>query len=73
MCTPVKQHAFCWGNLKEVVLEYDGKSYGEFLILLREDIKLSPQNGRLFVHWFERKVFMAFFKELFQQLPVTTE
>lgn len=25
MCTPVKQHAFCWGKLKEVLLEYDGK------------------------------------------------
>jgi len=43
------------GNLKEVLLEYDGKSYREFLILLG------------------REVFMICFKELFQQLPVTTE
>jgi hypothetical protein len=30
------------GNLKEVLLEYDGKSYRKFLVLLGEDVKLPP-------------------------------
>jgi len=51
-----------------------GKSYREFLILLGEDIKLSKKKkSQMFVHGFGRKVFMTFFKELFQQLPVTAE
>jgi hypothetical protein len=61
-----------WGYLKEVLLECDGKSYREFLILLGEDIKLSPEK-QIFVHGLGREVFMTCFKELFQQLPVTTE
>jgi len=35
------------GNLKEVLLEYDGKSYREFLVLLGEDVKLfQKKKGR---------------------------
>jgi len=34
------------GNLKEVLLEYDGKSYREILILLGEDVRLSKKKGR---------------------------
>jgi hypothetical protein len=36
------------GNLKDVLLlEYDGKSYREFLILLGEDVRLSKKGRYL--------------------------
>jgi len=63
MCTRVKQHAFCWGNLKEMLLEYDGKSYREFLILLGEDVKLSEKKADVCAWVWEESIY-----DLFQRI-----